>query len=100
MRIELKDTEDMQRYFFGPNADKEYIYSNIHKCIERGILNKLDEVVFCNIHFLNGDEDIDMVCVQDEYSQNLDKVLSWYEQTDQFEKCMQITALKKKINGK
>ena len=98
MKITLKDADDLNRYFFGPNANKDLIYTNIHQCVEIGILNDLDEVHFCTVTFDNGDETIDMVCIKEEYSTNLDNVLRWYEETDQFEKCAQILTLKKRIN--
>ena len=98
MKITLKDADDFDRYFFGPNANKGLIYTNIHQCVEKGILNNLEEVHFCTITFDNGDDTIDMVCVKEDYSKNLDNVLKWYENTDQFEKCIQVTTLKKRID--
>ena len=50
-KINLKDADDMNRYFFGPNANKGLIYTNIHQCVEKGILNNLEEVHFCTITF-------------------------------------------------
>ena len=97
MKLKLKDTDDMQRYFFGPDVDKEKIYTNIHQCIEHGILNDLDDVIFCSIDFLNDEEGFEMICIREDYSKNLDNVLVWYEETNQFEKCKEIMTLKGKL---
>ena len=97
MVIQLKDAEDMNRYFFGPNADRDYIYKHIHQAVEKGIMQDLDQVPFCLIEFENGDEDAELCCVKEEYHQSLTRILKWYEDTDQFERCQQIVTLMKMI---
>jgi len=98
MKIKLKDFQDMEKFFYGPNADRDFIYKNIHKSVEKAIINNLEEVLFCNVTFENGDESIDMTLHKEEYSKSLDNVLKWYESTDQFEKCIHVQTLKKRID--
>jgi hypothetical protein len=100
MEIKLKNIDDLNRYFFGPEADKDLIYDNIFECIKIGVNENLEKVNFCTITFEDGDESIDMICNQDSYLDNLDNVLNWYEETDQFEKCIKVSALKYTIKNK
>lgn len=98
MEIRLKDFKAMENFFYGPDADRDFIYKNIHKSIERAILNDLDEVLVCNVTFDSGEESIDMTVHKEEYSNSLGHVLKWYEDTDQFEKCIHIQTLKNRID--
>jgi hypothetical protein len=100
MEIRLKNADDLNRYFFGPEADKELIYNNIFGCIEIGVLENLEEVHFCTLMFDNGEDSIEMICTKESYLENLDNVLTWYENTDQFEKCIKVIELKNIIENK
>ena len=99
LQINLKNETEVEDYFFGDGSNRSKIFDNLYQCIERGILNDLDEVIFCNISFDDG-ESMDMVCSKADYSKNLDNVLEWYEQSDQFEKCIHLQTLKKRIDDK
>lgn len=97
LEIKLKNETEVEDYFFGDGSNKDVIYDNLYQSVERGILNDLDQVIFCNISFDDG-ESMDMVCSKEDYSTNLDNVLAWYEETDQFEKCIRLQTLKKRID--
>ena len=97
LEINLKNETEVEDYFFSDTSKKYEIYSNLFESIKRGILNDLDHVTFCIITFNNGDS-MDMVCSKEDYSMNLDNVLTWYEETDQFEMCIELQTLKKRMN--
>jgi hypothetical protein len=99
LEIKLKNDTEIEDYFFGDDSNKGVIYDSLYQCIERGILNNLDDVIFCNISFDDG-ESMDMVCSKGDYSKNLDNVLDWYEKTDQYERCIHLQTLKKRIDDK
>ena len=98
LKLQLKDVDDMNRFFFGDSVDHELIYSNILRCIEKGIMNNLDEVQFASISFDNG-EQIDLECKREEYFQNLTNVIGYYERVEQFEKCAMVKKLQEKIEN-
>ena len=97
LKLNLKDGDDFNRFFFGDNVDYDMIYSNIYRCVERGILNDLDEVQFASITFDNG-EQIDLNCKREEYHQNLTNVIAYYESVENFERCAMIKKLQERIN--
>ena len=97
LEINLNNETEIESYFFGAAANKDEIYSNLFECIKRGILNDLDHVTFCIITFNEG-ESMEMQCSKEDYLMNLDNVLTWFEETDQFEKCIELQTLKKRID--
>lgn len=97
LRLNLKDVDDLNRFFFGDDADYEMIYANIYRCVENGIMNDLDEVQFASITFDNG-EQIDLNCNREEYYQNLTNVIAYYESVENFERCAIVKKLQERIN--
>ena len=96
LKLNLKDVDEMQKFFFGDNPDYDLIYSNIYRCCEKGILQKLDKVQFASITFDSG-EQIDLECTEDEYVQNLKNCMNHYENTEQFERCAMIKKLIERV---
>ena len=96
LKLQLKDVDDMNRFFFGDSVDHELIYSNILRCIEKGIMHNLDEVQFASIQFYDG-EQIELECKREEYYTNLSNVIGYYERVEQFEKCALVKKLQERI---
>ncbi len=98
LKLKLKDVDDMQRFFFGDSVDHDLIYANLYRCVEKGVLNNLDEVQFASITFDNG-EQIDLNCEREEYHKNLSNIIRFYESNDEFERCALVKKLQQKIEN-
>jgi hypothetical protein len=96
LKLNLKDSDAMQDFFFGDNVDYDFIYANIYRCIERGILSNKDSVQFASITFDNG-EQIDLECNREEYEENLTNCMRYYEKVEQYERCAMVKKLIEKI---
>ena len=88
----------MQRYFFGDSVDHDLIYANLYRCIEKGIMNNLDDVQFAAITFDNG-EQIVLDCNKDEYYTNLTNIIGYYEKVEDFERCAIVKKLQEKLDN-
>ena len=96
LKINLKDVDAMQKFFFGDDVDYELIYSNIYRCIEKGILQDLNKVHFASITFDNG-EQIDLECNREEFKENLTNCMSYYEKVEKYERCAMVKKLMDKL---
>ena len=99
LRLRLKDSDDLQKFFFGDSADHDLIYGNIFRCIEDGITNDLDEVQFASITFDNGEDSLEFACNREEYYGNLTNVMLYYERIENFERCAIVKKLQQKLEN-
>ena len=92
LKIRLKDLEEFNDFFFGDNVNYDLIYNNIYRCIEKGILAGKQSVPFAHISFDNG-EQIDLECGADEYEENLNNCMAYYEKVERYERCAMVKKL-------
>ena len=98
LKLKLKDVDDLNKFFFGDSVDHDLIYANIYRCVEKGIMNNLDEVQFASITFDNG-EQIDLNCDREEYHSNLTNIIAYYERVEDFERCAIVKKLQEKLDN-
>jgi len=96
IEIDLKDHDDMERFFFGPQTDHDLIYGEIYGSIHKALDEGLDQVQFALISLESG-EQLDMVCHSQDYVENLTNCLIYFEKAEAYEKCSAIQRLLKDL---
>jgi hypothetical protein len=91
IKRQFRTEEEFENFFFGEDAEKEYIYDNIVDSIEIAMFEDLDVADFAEI-MIAGDT-IDIKCEKHEFSMNLQNALKYYVDNEIFEKCKRVQDL-------
>ena len=91
LKRQFRSEEEFKDFFFGENAEKEYIYDNMVNAIEVAMFENLDVADFAEIMIAG--ETIDIKCERQEFSMNLQNALTYYINEEIFEKCKRVQDL-------
>jgi len=91
IKRQFRTEEEFTSFFFGEDAEKEYIYDNIVDAIEIAMFEGLETADFAEI--IIAGEVLDIKCERDEFSMNLQNALTYYIDNEIFEKCKRIQDL-------
>jgi len=91
LKRQFRSEEEFKDFFFGENAEKEYIYDNMVNAIEVAMFENLDVADFAEIMIAG--ETIDIKCERQEFNMNLQNALTYYINEEIFEKCKRVQDL-------
>jgi hypothetical protein len=99
LKLSFTDREEFDDFFFGPEAEKEFIFDSIVGQIEDAIDNKKKNAIFAEIEFAGDPTPIYLEMPKKNWLESLNNALSFYEGEDLFEKCIKVTDIIKKLDS-
>ena len=98
LKLDCRDEDDFQNYFFGNHVDRDKIYKNIVCSIEMAHNSHQDVAHFAEVTFIYGDV-IVLDAHRDQWIDNLTCAIKYYESDgiEDFERCQMIVKLIDKI---
>lgn len=94
LEINLKDTCELDQFFFGPGSDQDLIQSTIFRAVKSAIELDQDQAVIATIGLDSG-EQLELVCKRSEYVDKLTNCLTYFEKSEAYERCAVILDLLK-----
>jgi len=91
LKRQFRTEEEFKDFFFGENAEREYIYDNIVSCIKIAMFENLDTADFAEIYIAG--ELMDIKCNRSEFEKNLNNALNFYLEEEIYEKCKEVQEL-------
>ena len=99
LKLRFKDKEEFDDFFFGPNAEKDRIYDAIVDQIEESIELNGESALFAEVVIKGDPLMIYLTLPHYNWLDSLQNALKYYEEREDYEKCIDIVSIIKKLNS-
>jgi len=99
LQLNFEDREEFEEFFFGPEAQKEYIFDSIVVQIEEALENKKKWATFAEIFFSGDPVAVYLDLPKKNWIESLENAINYYESEDLFEKCIKVSNIIKKLES-
>lgn len=97
LNLEFDNIEEMKKFFFNDERDFELIYTNTYQCIKEAIDNNKETILLVEITFKNMKDKVHMESEYQDFERTLETCLKYFESTEDYDKCKEISTILKKI---
>ena len=97
LELSFNNRDEFEEYFFGPYAEKEFIFDSIFNGIKEAIRLDKEVTTFAKVHFKGDPVPVYLDIPKDNWIDSLENALRFYEKNDLFEKCIDVSNTIKSI---